>query len=224
MLATRMLAVTSAIPLTIGNSDYGSATGSTSINVASMDIGAAPTGTQRRFVYMAACQVTGSTLATQSAATIGGQSASLVAGPYSISNMRIAIYRAEVSSGTTATGHVTLSNSNGFTSLQTIAVYSGPNGITTGSGNADFNENDFISLSLSCGAGGAILAYKQDTNGGVMTWNTLTELHDADVSTSDYASAAAEAFSAAQSSLSITGSVSGSPSTAVACGIGLSPT
>lgn len=193
---------------------YESSSALSSYTFSSCSIGTAATG-RRVIVGIAA---SGGSAATASV-TIGGNAATqaeYLDGTAS-GSVPSGIYILQVDAGTTADIVVTFSSSRTSCGITVLAAYDLLSSTKTFSGNSQANPPSVGSV--SCSAGGIIVAQVAIYSGttSTLTWTGLTERYDGAVISQISQSVAADAFSSAQSGVTVTATPSQSPTNRSLC-------
>lgn len=192
---------------------------------ASLSIGAAPTGGERRFVVAVA---TGYGVITSTNPTIGGNSTTTIvtSSDSSAADSITVIYYAEISSGTSA---VFDSNFNTTPTGARIHVYrlitTASAGISVTDFASDNSDGTVHTLSLDVADNGFVVAGAVNQNGLSHTWIGLTENGDTDIDASDFSTGASDTFvsAATPTEITVTRATSTSNSTSASASFEVSP-
>lgn len=176
--------------LSITNTANPAPTTGGSPSYASQSIGAAPTGSNRRFVFVSfGCFSAGATFV--GGITIAGVSAPLT-WANADGNVGCAWAAREVTTGTTATiAYLVAGTGTLYSCISVFSLICGPDGFSYASYNDDDRPLDFTGF-FPAGSVGLGVAMNRD--GGTHTWTGLTEVRDVDLNGSDYFSSAMASF------------------------------
>lgn len=169
----------------------------------------------RYIVAVATVRTSGTTDITMTC-TIGGVSATSVATVASLTSSahRQNIFIAAVPTGTTGNVVLTFSRS-AIRSMISVFAVTGIDGLTA-SATATSTASPATGT-ITIPAGGVAIAGSYNILGGAYTWSNLTKQHDSIFATSNYWSAASDAFATLQTSRVVTATMAGSPVQPVTC-------
>lgn len=200
-----IIAPAAAVPVTISyTASAGTNANATAYTFSSQAIGTAASG--RKVVVGASCRRSAGAAATVSSLTIGGVSASsVVAAPTDGSNDRpTELWQATVSSGTTGDIVVTWNAAALNCQIGVWAVYDA----ASAADDTASSVADPMNASLDCPANGVIIGKAISGGGGsaaTHAWTNLTENFDSiNPESEESSTGGSEAFTAAQTGLSIT--------------------
>lgn len=162
--------------LTLTNTDNGVTNGGT------YSFGDAPGGGETRYIVVVARAFNG----VITAVSIGGSAGTEVV-TSNFDNASVGIYIREVAAGTT--GAITVTGG----SVHAISVFRlmNPSSATAAATATDNTPSSgLIDLSLNVPVGGGAVGGTQGINAGTSTWVGLTEVHDVDINSNEWSSAA----------------------------------
>ncbi len=209
-----------AISRTNTANDFDTST-DTAYTFTNMDIGAEPSGGERRFII-----VTSGTLSSAGSnpvltdMDIQGLDAAGLASLSVGNRVSSGIWSVEVPTGTTATIEVTAANTCAACAISVYRVISGPDGITT---TVDENGARPIDLVLNIPANSVAIATAMCRNAGSVTWTGLTEDYDQDIDSNDFFSSASDAFPDEELAFAIQAQSASAGDEEAGCAVAISP-
>lgn len=199
--------------LTFGSSAVQDSPASSPHSFAGMTIGAAPDGAGATRHVVAAIGLMHNSVGSIDGVTIGGIAATLVVGSDSGtggSGAGVALYIAEVPTGTTATVAVSFT---GGTSVGAATFILRDRNTTTATNSSTAEDP---SLNLNIAAGGAAIGVSMVRDGTVSTWTGLTEHFDTDIRSNEWFSAASGGTAGTPATVSLSRGTSSEKAAAVA--------
>jgi hypothetical protein len=174
-------------------------------DLATLSIGAEPSGSERRFIAVVGT-VVGSNPTLGGSPTIGGVAAAQVVSTIA-GNEASNIFWVEVASGTTAAIDMDIATGGGA-GLDRVHIYrlivSNSGGLTVTAFDDDDDLVSTLSFSIDIAAGGFVIGGAIGTNCGSWTWTGLDEDDDTDLLTNENSTAASRAYASAQTGQAIT--------------------
>ena len=203
-----------ALPFSLayGSTSVQDAPASSPHSFTGMTIGAAPSGGQTRHV-VAAIGLMHNSAGSIDSVTIGGISATLVVGIDSgtgAAGAGVALYIAEVPTGTTAIVAVSFTNGTSVGAATYILMNK-----TADTANSSSTVED-PTLNLNIAAGGVAIGVSMVRDGTVSTWTGLTEDFDTDIRSNEWFSGAHGGSAGTPASVSLSRGTSSQKAAAVA--------